>query len=384
MPDTPLYKTTDDYLLSAIARVQAVGSALTDFTGGSITRTLFEGLAAQLSTHSLVADQLRRDSFLATATEDALDRKAADSQVVRKPAVAASGTVRLTRQATGTAVTIPAGFGELATQPTPGSPTISFLTTADAVFGTTDLSIVVPAVAATGGTLGNIAANTKLLPINPVLGFASDGGFKAETTFTGGVEQETDDALRARVPLEVQGRVKGTDAAFLAAALRVPGVESAAVLRPLDVRADGSTVPVPNVEVYYEGAASLASAVASEVGNARTSGQNAISAAAAAQGVIVNLTVFCNAGTDTAALAAAVRDAVKAAIDAAGVGGTTFSSDVVRAVQAVPGVVSQTIPYSDLRKDTASAGTFGNLVPGSNKFSDVPDANVTVAVSVLP
>jgi hypothetical protein len=67
------------------------------------------------------------------------------------------------------------------------------------------------------------------------------------------VDAETDDQLRARVPIEVQGRVKGTPAALLAAALRIPGVTSANVLEAGDTRTSGGTIAAGACEVYYEG-----------------------------------------------------------------------------------------------------------------------------------
>ena len=378
------YQTPDANLLQMIARIQAAGSKITDFNTGSVTRTFYEGLGAGLSEQSLVVDQLEQDSYLATATGDALDRKASDYQVDRLAAVAATGTVRLTRQASGTAVTVPAGFGELATVPVPGQPSRTFLTTADAVFGTADTSIVVPGIAVTAGAAGNIGALTKLLPVNPVAGFQTDGGFQAETTFTGGVDQETDDALRARVPIAVQGRVKGRPEAFLAAALGIPGVISAAVLKAGDTRSDSTVVPANTLEVYYEGPATLLQAVTTAAAGATVLGQSTLTVAqATAERTVVNVTVFAKTGVDAAALAIAVRDAIKAVVNGAGIGQTVYSANVIQAVAAVPGVVSQTIPYADLRKFTAAGGTFGNVVPGSTRYPDLQDADVTVAVSLL-
>lgn len=378
------YQTPDAYLLQMIARVQAAGSAISDFSAGSVTRTFYEGLAAGLSEQSLVVDQLEQDSYLATATAAALDRKAGDYQVTRLPAVAATGTIRLTRQAAGTALTLPAGFGELATIPVPGQPSQTFLTTADAVFGTADTSIVVNGVAVTAGAAGNIAALTTLLPVNPVAGFQTNGGFRAETTFANGVDVETDVALRKRVPIAVQGRVKGRPEAFLAAALGVPGVLSAAVLKAGDTRSDGTIVPAGTLEVYYEGASTLLTPVTTAALGATVLGQSSVPVAqATAERTVVNVTVFAQTGVDTTALATAVRLAIKTVVNAAAIGQTVYSADVIKAVAGVPGVVSQTIPYADLRKFTAAPGTFGNVVPGSTRYPDLQDADVTVAVTLL-
>src|SRR4051812_48610385 len=386
MPAAPesLYKATDDYLLTAITRVQSSGARLTDFHAGSATRTLLEALAAQLSHHSLVAEQLRLDSYLSTATGDALDRKAADYSVQRTAAVPASGTVRLTRQSTTSAVTVPAGWTDLLTQPVPGQQPLAFRTTADAVFGIGVSTVVVTATAADGGASGNIAAGVKLLPVDPVAGFATDGGFVAETTFVGGVDQETDNELRARVPLEVQGRVKGRTEAFQAAALRIAGVESVQVLRAGDARADASVIPGGSLEVYYEGVPALLSDVTTACQAAAVANQTVTVLQGTAERIVANLTVFCIAGTDTTALAVAVRDAAIDYVNSIGTGRKGFSSGAVQAVQKVSGVVSQTIPWTDLRLFTASSGVFGDLTILAGRYPSLVAADVTVAVVTLP
>jgi uncharacterized phage protein gp47/JayE len=204
-----IFKQPEEYLFAAIQRIRDLGSVITDFTAGSGARTLYEGMSAALSQQSAVAEQLRQDSYLVSAVGEALDRKAADFQVARKVAIAAQGTIRLTRASTGTAVTIPAGWSPLLTAPIPGQQPIAFITTADAVFGGADSFKVVAAQAVEGGTDGNVPINTVLLPQNTPTGFDTLTGFKAEIAFSGGVDEESDDALRARVPIEVQGRVKG-------------------------------------------------------------------------------------------------------------------------------------------------------------------------------
>lgn len=381
-----LYLTPDDYLLAAIQRVQDLGSAITDFNSGSGARSLYEGHAAIASLQSAVAEQLRQDSYLATASGDALDRKAADSQVARKTAVAAQGTIRLTRQATGTAISIPAGWSTLLTVPVPGQTPVQFVTTADASFASGDSFKVVAAAAVEGGSSGNVPINTPLLPQNALNGFDTLTGFKAEIAFTGGVDEESDDALRARVPLEVQGRVKGRPESFLAAALRVPGVSSASVLEPGDVRAspgDGGTVAANHVEIYYQGDASLQTQIESEVESARVAGQSVTVLAGTAVSIIADLHVYCYAGTDHAAVASAVQGAIAALVNGVGLDHTGYAAAIVRAVHDVADVVTVNVPFSDLRQSTASDGTFGDLICGNVAYPAITSADIAVTVSDL-
>lgn len=379
----PISKTPDEYIVAAIQRIQDSGSRLTDFNIGSATRTFIEGPAAVVSAHSLVIEQLRKDSYLATASGDALDLKAADYQVTRKAAQPATGAVTLERQQGGAAITIPAGWGDLATVPLPGQPSVSFQTTEDAVFDTDDLTITVPAIAVVGGQAGNIASGTKLLPTSPVNGFATDGGFHAASAFIGGVDEEADEALRARVPLEVAGRVKGRLESFLAGALRVPGVESAQVARAGETSKAGPAVAAGSVEVYYEGTVDLFGQVSSEVVGAAVANQAVTAFQADPEPITAALTGFYVPGTDTALLAQAIKDAIKTIVNAGIVGGTVHASACVEAVQAVDGLVSQNIPWADLRKTSAAPGTFADLVMTAGKYPVIDDASITVTLTEL-
>jgi hypothetical protein len=383
---TSLYKGSDEYVLAAIERVQTAGSRITDFTGGSGARTLYEGLAAELSLQSAVTEQLRQDSYLATATGDALDRKALDYGVVRKVAVAAVGTVRLTRLVTTGAANVPAGWGTLLTPPATGQQPVAFITTAAAALGIGTAFVVVAAQAVEGGVSGNIAINTKLLPQNPVNGFDTDGGFKAEIAFTGGVDVETDEQLRARVPIEVQGRVKGTPAALLAAALRVPGVESASVILAGETRDAplSSTVAGGQAEVYYEGAASLLTSVTSEVANAAIAGQGVTVLQATPIDITADLVVFCLAGTDTAALGLSVANTVMTTVNAVGVDAIARASNVVSAVHAIADAISVNVPFTDLRRTFEDPNnTFGDISCGNNAYPVLTLAGTTVLVTTL-
>ncbi len=378
-----LYRTPEEFLADAIARVQAAGSRITDFTEGSGARTLYEGEAAMLSAQSLQIDQFQTDSFLATASGEALDEKAADYKVLRNPAVQATGVLRISRAASGVAVTIPAGWGQLQTKPVPGSPPATIITNTDAVFGSSDLFVDVPATALSAGTVGNVQAGTVLLPVNPVAGFQTDGGFIVQTTFTGGVEAETDDALRYRTLVTVQGRGNANAAAFEAAALAVPGVVSASVLQAGDARTGGSTVPAGQAEVYYEGSAGLLSAVQSAINNIEQINQQVTAITATAVRCYAALTVYALTGTDPVALAAAVIAAVEGVVNAARCGKLAYYSDAIRAIHQIDDVVSVAIPFPDLRKFADAGGTVGDISPGPDRYLSLVDADMSVAITLL-
>lgn len=369
-----IYKSPEDYLQVMIAALQDRGSKITDFTIGSVTRNLFETIGVGLSEHTTVADQHRIDSYLSTATGEALTLRAADQGVDRKTAVQASGTVRITRDDTATAVTIPAGWSPLSSVPTPGTQPVQYVTLEDAVFDIGENTADVAARAVEGGTLGNIDQDAGdevlLLPANPVPDFATDGDFHARGPFTGGVDEETDDALRARVPIEVQGRVKGRRQAFEAAALRIPGVTSAQVRQAGETNRELATIAGGNVVVYYEGDAGLLAQVTAECEAAAVLTQNVTVATASDLNVIVDLDAYVLAGLQEATLQAAILEILTPAVRT-GVGNGVPFSDVVRRLHdGVPDVQSLEIPFADFRASTAPDNTCADI-PGQVGFAPV-------------
>jgi uncharacterized phage protein gp47/JayE len=379
-----LYRTPEQYLQDLITALQAGGSRLTDFSIGSATRNFFEAHAQLLSMRSLVLEQLRQDSHLETAVGDALDVKGSDYLVGRLGGVAAAGTVQITRPTSGVAVTIPAGWSELLTQPAPGQQPVSFVTTQDAVFGSGDLTKSVTAIASEPGTAGNIVDQTVLYPTNPVNGFPTGSSFKASGAFSNGSDAELDDAYRDRIKTTVQGRVNGTEAALLSAALGVPGVQSANVLRAGDVRANLTTVAAGQVEVYYEGSAGLLTAVQSAMTNAGVVNQSITVINATLLRLIANCTVYAKTGTDPVVLAAAVAQAMRDTITAYAVGDTVYLSAVAMAVDSVSGVLGVNVPFTDFRKSTDTVGTSSpTIATPANLYPDLQLADCQVTVTLI-
>lgn len=381
-----LFRTPDEYLAATIDRLQANSSQITDFNIGSSARNLLEATGTALSIQSAIAEQHRLDSYLATATGDALTLKAADNGVDRKAAVQATGTIRITRSTTGTAVTIPAGWSPLSTVPAPGLGPVTYETLDDAVFAIGVSAVVVSARAVIGGVSGNITqgptADTPLLPVNPVSGFNTATDFTARGAFVDGVDAETDDQLRTRVPLAVQGRVKGRVPAFLAAALGIPGVSSAQVRQAGESKI-GGTVGAGEIQIYYEGSTSLLGAVTTACDDASTANQNIVVTRATDVPVTADLTVFVVPGTDHGLTVALVRPVITQVVLGAGVGEKARFSRAVTSVHTIDVVQSMTIPFADFRKTSASDNTCGDIDPGVGGALTITDATIAVTVTDL-
>lgn len=389
-PTQSAFMSVDQALTLMLQRLQQNGSKITDFNTGSGARDIFEAVAVVASQNSATADQLQLDSYLDTATGDALDAIASNWFVARNPAVQAAGQITITRQNTAGALTLQAGWSQLATTPaSPGDTGIAVVTTQDANFANGQASVTVNAQAVLGGQNGNLSVGTFLTPLAPINGISNSNGYQVTTAFTNGVDVESDDAFRARIPITVQGRqVKGRKTSFLAAALGVPGVLSASVIGAGQTRGDGTTVPVGSVEVYYQGSSGLLTAVQSAVGNAAYFTQNASAFAAVSlssprgqRRVVATVTVYCFAGTDPVALALSVTTALQNYVNGVGLGNTAYYSKAVDAILAVEGVVSVGLPLTQFSLSGGSGAA--DITTTGDAYPNLAAADVLVTVNTL-
>jgi hypothetical protein len=394
-PPTSVFVSVEDVLTQQIQQYQDNGATLSDFNVGSVVRNIGEAVGIAVSNQSAVADQLNLDAYLDTATGLALDALAANWLVTRLPAVQATGSITITRGQTTAPLTLTAGWIQLASVPSgPGTTGVTVVTTADANFSIGQAAVTVTAQAVVGGVAGNLSASTYVIPLSPVSTIVSSTGYEITTAFTGGVDPETDDALRARIPLDVQGAVCGRWASFMAAALGVPGVLSAGVIQGGGVRADASTVLGGMVEVYYQGSSGLLPQVASAVANAATLDQDAAAyCAATSVGASHNqvgqkeidavVTAFYLPGTNYSLLWANILAALQAYVNSVGLGGNTlYQSAAIEAMLAVDGVVSLTLPLTKLCLHGGAGCT--DLVFNTDQYPDLATANAIITVTAIP
>lgn len=110
---------------------------------------------------------------------------------------------------------------------TANSPQIVFSTITPAILGVGSTSISAPAQAVEAGTSGNVSASTISLPISSVSGISSSNN---TLSFTGGVDAESDAALRDRYRKTIFRSLAGTEAMFAGTALEDGSVTQVNVL----------------------------------------------------------------------------------------------------------------------------------------------------------
>lgn len=207
-------RTFLQYVQDMAATAQSSTAKLLDLSTGSIIRSLLEAHASvALWLQVLIADTFDA-SRAATAQGRALDTWMADFSLTRMPATYALGYVTLTRHATTGSISLSPG---LRVRATPSNVTFRVLEDAshsnwsneDGKYVLLDgqPSLTVPVQSETAGLTGNAPSGTITKFVSSVAGFDDvDNNQPA----SGGVDAETDNALRARFVEYINSRSKAT------------------------------------------------------------------------------------------------------------------------------------------------------------------------------
>lgn len=181
-------------------------------------------LAGELYQEQAYADYILRQMFPSTATGTYLDAHAQQRGISRKSATFATGRVNFAAVSEEHEdILIPAGTEVCTT-----GDMRRFATDADAVISAGTRSVFADVTAVQPGSAYNITINKIGILVTPVLGVVSVSN---NTRFTGGADEESDEALRARIIDTYRNISNGANAAYYrSAAMSVDGVYSASAV----------------------------------------------------------------------------------------------------------------------------------------------------------
>jgi uncharacterized phage protein gp47/JayE len=209
-------RTFDTIVASAAAAVQAAATTLLDLTVGSVLRAVLEANAGLGLWMQWLILEVLQTTRAATSTGPDLDTWMADFGLTRLPAVAASGTVTFARFSPVTTALLPVGTLVVTAD---GSQSFAVVTdTTNAAWNAAQNGYTLPAgiasvsaaVAATvAGSAGNVQAGVISL-IQAALPGVDTVSNAAPTT--GGMNAESDAALRARFAAYLVSLFKATTA----------------------------------------------------------------------------------------------------------------------------------------------------------------------------
>ncbi len=179
---------------SCINWMRSTQKKITDFSVGSVARTMVEAPAAEI-------EELYLRTFigLKEAIPVAIYR-AFDFE--RIPAQPASGAIRVQVTPPNSDLLISAGTGFL-----PSGSGVTFKTAADVTIAAGQSQADIAVLAQTPGVGGNIAAGTAMEPTQSIAGFISAA---ALFTFSSGADEETDDQRKTRFAAFIATLNRGT------------------------------------------------------------------------------------------------------------------------------------------------------------------------------
>ena len=207
-------RTFSALVQSMAAAVQASATQLLDLTVGSTLRAVLEANASIGLWMQWLILQVLRTTRAATSNGADLDSWMADLTLTRLPAVAATGTVTLSRFTPGMSALIPAGalvrtadgtqtFAVAADTSQPSwSAASNGYVVSDGI-----ASLDVPVIAQTPGNVGNVQVGTISMLASAMPGIDSVNN---TSVFQNGLDAESDDAFRSRFRNFIASRSRAT------------------------------------------------------------------------------------------------------------------------------------------------------------------------------
>ena len=347
-------KTVDE-IYQEMAAVFAEQTGLEAGAAGDLAVRLY-AVAAEIWGLYLQADWTRRQCFPQTAEGEYLDLHAALRGVERKAAAAAAGTLRFSVQEPGeTDRVIPAGTVCM----TAGL--VRFETIGEAVLPGGGSYVDVPAQALEPGAAGNAAAGTVLTMAVAPTGIAACTNPAA---FSGGVDREDDESLRARILETYRRLANGANAAYYEQTAMAFDEVAAVTVLP---RSRGvGTVDVVIATQSGEPGEELLERVEERFQKAREIAVDVQVSGPVKQTVDVSVQIQAEEGRDASAVKAAVQAAVQGWFN-----GTRLGKPVLRArlgslIYGVEGVENYvlTSPAADVLVEKNVLPALGTLSVG--------------------
>jgi uncharacterized phage protein gp47/JayE len=212
---------TISQIVNRLINRMTANSDVTDYTPGSNIRTIFESIGVFIEYLQFLVEETYRSFYISTATTVDLDSRVNDFGMSRKVAKNSTGIIRFNRNTPATSTFVIAGGVQISTEPDVFGNTISY--TLD-----NDVTFVSGSVAATGaitclisGPEGNVASGTITNITSAIPGVdAVINPFPV----TDGASAESDEQLRKRVPLFINGLKRANEDAIKSAILAIDGI----------------------------------------------------------------------------------------------------------------------------------------------------------------
>jgi uncharacterized phage protein gp47/JayE len=240
-------KKKDEMVLNIINNLKTKLPINTDYTTGSVLRTLIEAIMNELDIQYWQLGQVYDNSFIDTAYGNDLDKLVSIMGISRIQPTKSKGNVIFYRTTPASVnYTIPAGTSIETLKDYKGQ-SIKFITTKDVVLPIGLMEVSVPIECQTPGISGNVTTGTIQIINNPSPGIES---VRNEEPTSMGSDAETDSELRVRAKHALDTAGNGTVNSLKYKIEAIPGVKKAQVndlargIGTADILVLGDTMPV--------------------------------------------------------------------------------------------------------------------------------------------
>jgi uncharacterized phage protein gp47/JayE len=212
---------TINEIVNRMINKMSTTTSVSDYTPGSNIRTIFETVSIFVEYLQFLVEQTYRSFYIDTATSDDLDQRVQDFGMLRKGTAFSTGIIKLMRETPATSTFYVSQGSQFATQPDVFGKTITFELDNDITFVSGALEASGYITCLTSGIEGNVSSGTITNITSSVPGIDS---VINPFAFVDGATSETDEQLRKRVPVFLNGLKRANEDAIKSAVYQVGGI----------------------------------------------------------------------------------------------------------------------------------------------------------------
>jgi uncharacterized phage protein gp47/JayE len=212
---------TINEIVNRMINKMSTTTSVSDYTPGSNIRTIFEAVSIFIEYLQFLVEQAYRSFYIDTASAGDLDERVQDFGMVRKGTNFSTGIIKMMRETPATSTFIISRESQFSTQPDVFGNTIGFQLDTDVTFVSGALEATGAISCLVSGVEGNVSSGTITNITSSIPGIDS---VINPFALVDGATAETDEQLRKRVPIFLNGLKRANEDAIKSAIYLVEGI----------------------------------------------------------------------------------------------------------------------------------------------------------------
>jgi len=229
MPERKIY-TNAEIVQKIITEIGNKSTNLTDMGEGSNIRSLVDAFAYYVEYMQLQINNAFESFKMSKANGTDLDNRVKDFGIIRNSSTPAYGNIKFGRNTGAPAAFVISAGSQVSTVPDVFGNTIDYTLDSDLTFASGALAATGQVTCTVDGIIGNVPSGyiTNITSSIPGVDYVIN-----EVAYYPGANEETDEALKKRVPIFLNGLKMGNEDAIKSAVSAIPGVTIVRVIEEL-------------------------------------------------------------------------------------------------------------------------------------------------------